>query len=141
MKLFPLHKSSLLLKSRDYNRVYQQGKRLQGRNYSIILAPNHEKTNRLGISIHGQVKGAVRRNRIKRIIREFYRLNQTFPQKGICSGTVENCTEGDLPSMDIVFTVRNGFDPKSPAEVMQSVESLFRKDDLLNLFIKSDLLD
>ncbi len=92
----------------------------------------------MGISIHGQVKGAVRRNRTKRIIREFYRLNQTFPQKGICSGTVENCSEDDLPKMDIIFTVRKGFDLKNPIEITQSVEDLFKKNDLFKSFFKSD---
>jgi ribonuclease P protein component len=64
-------------------------------------------TNRLGISVHG-VKRAVKRNRIKRIIREFYRLNRLFIS----------------PSSDIVIAVRKDFPPSSPREVEQAVKPL-----------------
>jgi len=110
MKSFALLKSDLITKSREYDVVYRRGKRLRGKNFSLICLPTENEHNRIGISIHG-IKKAVTRNRIKRIIREFYRLNRVA-----------------LPAAtDIVFTVREGFTPNSPDEVKQAVFSLLKK--------------
>ncbi|OGQ99268.1 MAG: ribonuclease P protein component [Deltaproteobacteria bacterium RIFOXYD12_FULL_57_12] len=108
MNPLTLPKSSLLKDSWEFNRVYQQGKRLRGDNFSLVFASNNLAENRLGISIHGQLKGSVQRNRIKRIIREFYRLNREFLP----------------PPTDIVFTVRQGFALKNPTEVEQAIRHL-----------------
>lgn len=110
MKPFALPKSDLVTRPGEYEAVYRRGKRLRGKNFSLICMPTDREHNRIGISIHG-VKKAVTRNRIKRIIREFYRLNRAA-----------------LPAAtDIVFTVREGFIPNSPDAVKQAVFSLLKK--------------
>ena len=120
MKPHSLPKSILLTKPGDYQQVYRQGKRLQGANFSLIFMPNSKEHNRLGISIHGQLKGAVKRNRIKRIIREFYRHNKTFLNRGVAVGQGET-------ALDIVFTIRPGFNLQTPSAVAQAVSSLLNK--------------
>lgn len=76
----------------------------------MICMPNARENSRLGISVHG-VRHAVKRNRIKRIIREFFRLNRTA-----------------LPAAtDMVFTVREGFTPNSPDEVKEAIFTLLKK--------------
>ena len=117
MKRFSLPKHVLLTKPQEYNLVYRKGKRIQGNQFSLIFTPNCKPVNRLGISIHGQLKGAVKRNRIKRIIREFFRTNRTFLQTPIVDGYI-------APPMDIVFTVRKGFRLDSPAAVAQAVNAM-----------------
>ena len=70
--------------------VWRQGHRRRGRWCEIVSAPSaeiggrDEQTTRFGISVTRQAGKAVRRNRIKRIIREFLRhhkelwpINQT----------------------------------------------------------------
>lgn len=106
MNFLSLPKSSLILKSRDYRKIYRYGKRLKGDNVSLIYIVS-KKQSRLGISIHG-VKSAVRRNRIKRVIREFYRHNQQFMSS----------------PADMVFTIRAGFAADSPQEVEEVVKKL-----------------
>ena len=90
---------------------------MHGENFSLILLANDLEHNRLGISIHGQLKGAVKRNRIKRIIREFFRLNRHFLQE-------KSPESRELPSMDIVVAVRKGFNFGKPADFAASVCSL-----------------
>lgn len=107
MKPLSLPKSSLLRKPREYRNVYNSGRRIRGDRLTIIFAPNGNEESRLGISVHG-VKRAVKRNRIKRIIREFFRLNRTFI----------------TPSADIVFAVRDGFTPDSPVAIKHLVDRL-----------------
>ena len=114
MKENLLPKSSLLRTPKDYNRIYKKGTRIQGDNFSLIYTPSTEPGNRLGISIHGQLKGAVRRNRIKRIIREFFRTHKTFMQMWASQTQTS-------PAMDIIFAVRKKFSPNSPADVKQAV--------------------
>ena len=120
MKTQALPKTYLLRKKGEYHKVYQHGKRIHGNNFSLVLLPNDSGHNRLGISIHGQLKGTVKRNRIKRIIREFFRLNKLFIQES-------SSTNGTIPFMDIIITVRKGFFLKNPAEVSEAVRLLLEK--------------
>jgi ribonuclease P protein component len=117
MNTLTLPKAYLLRKKSEYNNVYQRGKRVHGENFSLILLPNNGMHNRLGISIHGQLKGAAKRNRIKRIIKEFFRLNKRFLQEK----SSKSC---EFPYMDIVITVRQGFSLENPADVAGAVNRL-----------------
>jgi len=80
---------------------------MRGARLTIIYLANGGADCRLGISIHG-VKAAVRRNRIKRIIREYFRLNRLFI----------------TPAADVVFAVREGFVPDSLREVGELVKRM-----------------
>jgi ribonuclease P protein component len=120
MKTRALPKAYLLRKKSEYDNVYRRGKRVHGENFSLILLPNVADHNRLGISIHGQLRGAVKRNRIKRIIREFFRLNKSFLQE-------KSARSGELPFMDMVITVRKGFSLENPADVADAVSRLLHK--------------
>jgi ribonuclease P protein component len=117
MNPLSLPKTYLLRKKSEYDNVYLRGKRVHGENFSLILLPNNLKHNRLGISIQGQLKGAAKRNRIKRIIREFFRLDRRFLQE-------ESSRSCELPSMDIVITVRKGFNLEKPADFAAAVSNL-----------------
>jgi ribonuclease P protein component len=61
---------------RDYDRAYQQGRRVSGRLIRLYSAPNGLPHPRLGSTIGKAVGSAVVRNRLKRWIRETFRLNK-----------------------------------------------------------------
>ena len=105
-----LPKTALLTKASQYSFVYRRGKRLRGRAYNLIYTANDVGYNRLGISVHG-VKKAVRRNRIKRIVREFFRLNRDFIS----------------PGNDVIFAVRKEFSLDNPNEIAGAVAILTKK--------------
>ena len=117
MNPLSLPKTYLLRKKSEFDNVYLRGKRVHGENFSLILLQNNLEHNRLGISIHGQLKGAAKRNRIKRIIREFFRLDRRFLQEKSPRGC-------ELPSMDIVITVRKGFNLEKLADFASAISSL-----------------
>jgi len=106
-----LRKSSLLRKGWEFERVYSGGKRLHGDGFTLICRQNLSTESRLGISVHRKIRGAVKRNRIKRIIRESFRLyRKQYPH-----------------SMDIVFAVRPGFSLNHPIDICKAVVSLALK--------------
>jgi ribonuclease P protein component len=106
-----LPKSALVRKGWEFDAVYQKGIRLHGDGFSLILLANATPQSRLGISIHRKLRGAVKRNRIKRIIRESFRRERDLYPSG----------------MDIVVTVRENFALKNPGEVSAAVAALSAK--------------
>ncbi|MGE4267610.1 MAG: ribonuclease P protein component [Deferribacterales bacterium] len=67
--------------TRDFERVFRQGKKKQGRFVCIHYLYNEEDRTRVGITVSKKVdKRAVVRNLIKRRLREIFRRNrQVFP--------------------------------------------------------------
>ncbi len=54
--------------------VYRKGKRSYHKNYTLYYLPNGTDQNRLGIKAGKKLAGAVKRNRIRRLVKESYRL-------------------------------------------------------------------
>jgi ribonuclease P protein component len=70
-------KSSRLLNSADFGHVFTKGQRVHGKYFLIVYCINTTGVARLGIAVSRKVsKRAVVRNRIKRQIRESFRLNK-----------------------------------------------------------------
>ena len=72
-----LHKHERLHNKKEFLTIYQQGTRTYSKYFTIIAHKNNLGCPRLGITVSKKVGNAVRRNRIKRLIREFFRLNKT----------------------------------------------------------------
>jgi len=81
MRAFSFPKSHRLLNRGDFVNLNRKGKRYHTTHFVILLLRGEQGFSRLGISASKRTGNAVTRNRIKRLIREFYRLNKTsFPQ-------------------------------------------------------------
>lgn len=64
-----------LLRRAEYDTVYHQGRRRAAREFTIFLRPNGLGVSRFGWSIKKALGTAVRRNRIRRRLREIIRLH------------------------------------------------------------------
>lgn len=62
--------------SRDFQRIYRQGKLLQDDLFRIFYCRSQDGVPRLGLSVGKGLGKAVVRNRVKRAIREAFRLNK-----------------------------------------------------------------
>jgi ribonuclease P protein component len=69
----PAHR---IRKRKEFQTVYERGRRVSGRAFVVFLLPNELGHPRLGITAPKRVGSAVIRNRMKRIVREIFRRNR-----------------------------------------------------------------
>jgi len=89
----------------EFERVYKSGSRCGDQLFGASALKNDLGHARLGLSIGAKAVGnAVRRNRLRRLVREQFRLCQA-----------------ELPALDIVITARPGARQAPAADVVHSV--------------------
>ncbi|MCB9880923.1 MAG: ribonuclease P protein component [Planctomycetes bacterium] len=92
-------------KAWEFRRVYRQGGRAGGHFVSVVVVPNRLPHARLGLSVSKKVGGAVRRNKIKRMIREAFRLTRWEIEAragGVDVVVIPNLAEGRYPLADLI---------------------------------------
>ena len=82
MNNYSFPKELRLRKRKDFLHVYNVGKRFITDNFIIFIAKNNVNLPRIGITVTRKYGKAVKRNRLKRIIREFFRLNKPLFKNG-----------------------------------------------------------
>ena len=100
-------KEERVRKRQDYLRIYEQGTRRYSQRFTIIICPNPTGIRRLGMTVSKKAGNAVQRNRIKRLLREFFRLNKFR-----------------LPAaQDVVIIAKKGILPLTYSDVCTELES------------------
>jgi ribonuclease P protein component len=90
----------------EFRAVRQRGKKLTDAYFSLSVLANDESRPRLGLAIATRTFGtAVARNRIKRLARESFRLNQH-----------------ELPSVDVMVSARDAARLAPPQDLRASLE-------------------
>jgi ribonuclease P protein component len=80
MKEQSYRKLERVTKRSRFRTIYQQGVWSSSRHFTTVICSNTQGVKRLGITVTKKTGNAVKRNRIKRLIREFFRLNKAlFP--------------------------------------------------------------
>ncbi|MCD8383303.1 MAG: ribonuclease P protein component [Clostridiales bacterium] len=72
-----------LKQNKDFRRLYHRGKYAACATLVLYWSPNRYQSNRLGITVSTKLGNAVVRNRIRRRIREIYRLHEEQLRRGI----------------------------------------------------------
>jgi ribonuclease P protein component len=100
-----------LVHAADFERVYRAGRRAGDGLFGVSAAPNQIGHARLGMSVSLRTTGnAVRRNRVRRLIREVFRLRRPA-----------------LPSLDLVVTSRPGARVAPTVQIVGSLERLIEQ--------------
>jgi ribonuclease P protein component len=68
-----LQRTQRIRKRREFLRLQRVGRRRSGARFVVITEPRRNGISRLGITTSKQVGGAVVRNRVRRLVREFFR--------------------------------------------------------------------
>jgi ribonuclease P protein component len=90
----------------EFRDVKRRGKKFSDAFFSLSVLANHESHARLGLSIATRTFGtAVARNRIKRLARESFRLNQH-----------------SLPPVDVTVSAREAARAATPRELRLSLD-------------------
>ena len=105
-----------LRKNYEFRRLYNKGKSAASQYAVVYCRRNGNKENRLGVTVSTKLGGAVQRNRIRRRLKEIYRLNESKL----------------LPGYDIVIVARMKSRAVEFGELQSSVLALFRKLNIVN---------
>lgn len=73
-----MKKTITLKKNNDFSRLYKKGKFSSGRFLTIYLFGNKQNIKRIGITAGRKVGKSVKRNRIKRLVKENYRFFEEY---------------------------------------------------------------
>lgn len=71
-----LPRACRLLRRAEYDAVYKAGRRRSGREFAVFLRQNGLELSRFGWSVKKALGNAVRRNRIRRRVREIVRVHR-----------------------------------------------------------------
>ncbi|PYE56880.1 ribonuclease P protein component [Shewanella chilikensis] len=100
-----------MLTPAQFKTVFSNPIKASSAEITLLAVPNEMQHPRLGLTVAKRhVKRANQRNRIKRVIRDSFRLNQH-----------------DLPPLDIVVLVRGGVLDMDNEQLRKLVEKLWRK--------------
>jgi ribonuclease P protein component len=108
---YEFNRDSRLLTPGHFQSVFSKPLRFGSSHITILITPNTDERNRLGLAIaKKRVKLAVQRNRVKRQVRESFRLHQH-----------------ELPHIDMVVMVKSGTDKLENTEIRKQLEKIWRK--------------
>jgi ribonuclease P protein component len=77
-----MKKTLKLKKNYEFKKILTKGKYYSGNYLDVFVVKNNSKINRIGIAVGVKVANAVKRNRIKRLISENYRLMEKEMETG-----------------------------------------------------------
>jgi ribonuclease P protein component len=75
MKPLGFPRQRRLLRAKEFASLHKSGRRSFTGHFIVYISPNRFSFSRLGVSINANAGNAVERNRLKRVLREIFRLN------------------------------------------------------------------
>jgi len=106
---FSWPKEKRIRKTRNYQNVQSKGKRWRSNDFIVLYIKTNLEQSRVGITVSKKVGNAVRRNRVKRMIREGVRKEYSLLNK----------------SWDLVIIARSTAFFSSTEKIQNQVQSVF----------------
>lgn len=110
-----MKKTKMLKKNYEFKNVLSKGKYFSGKNIEAFIKNNNKNYNMLGLAISVKTAKAVRRNKIKRLLRENYKLLEMNIETGKSivflwkkNANIENATFDNINAdMNYIFDKAN----------------------------------
>jgi ribonuclease P protein component, eubacterial len=109
-------KENRIRKNMEFRAVYRRGKSFSNHLLVLYIYKNRKNINRIGVSVSKKVGKSVVRNRVKRLIKECYRLESSRLNTGY----------------DFVFIARSAANDKGYNDINDAVKNLFKRAGLYN---------
>lgn len=94
--------------SRDFRNILTEGTKTHSQNFILYVKPNSLGFPRLGVSVGKKTSASsVRRNRMKRVLREVFRKNKSA-----------------FSSNDVVFLIKNDVSGKKSSDLCSEIKKL-----------------
>ena len=90
-----------LKKNSEFLEVYKRGESFANKYLVMYILKNNSLKNRLGISISKKVGNSVKRHRLRRLIKENYRMSEENYQKGLDIVVVTRVSSRDIGYKEI----------------------------------------
>jgi ribonuclease P protein component len=117
-----MDKSEKIKKNSHFRFIYSRGKSYSNDKLVLYIFKNKKNINRTGLSVSKKIGNSVVRNRIKRLIRESYRLNKIKFKKGY----------------DLIFIARIGSKNSNFRDIEKSVLYLMKRSSLIKEGIENE---
>lgn len=116
-----MKKTKMLKKNYEFRNVLTKGKYYSGKNIEAFIKDNNKNCNFLGLAISVKTAKAVKRNKIKRLIRENYKVLEPQIKNG----------------KSIVFLWKKKADVKNATfdNIKNDMNSIFEKSNMKNIEI------
>jgi ribonuclease P protein component len=105
-----LTKADRILKRPEFIKLSNIGVRVYNRHYIAIYKESLQQgRSRIGITVTKKVGGAVTRNRIKRVVREYFRTHRDSIQRTLDINIIAKKAVADLTHAESYSSLRNIF--------------------------------
>ena len=108
---FTFSKTDRILKRPDFIHLSNSGIKIQNKNFIAAFQKGGIDRTRIGITVSKRVGGAVTRNRLKRLVREFFRLHK----------------HGLTHYLDINIIAKKNVSQRSSKEIYASLQDMLDK--------------
>ncbi len=108
---FAFEKADRIRKRSEFTDLSANGRAVRSRLFVVVAAPSGSGRSRLGLTVSRKVGNAVERNRIKRLVREYFRLNRHLLGK----------------PLDINVIARRAAQGQPSAVVTQELQTIFKE--------------
>ena len=114
MRQYSFTSKQRLKRESEFKSVFKDGQRFETDLFKAFYKMNNRQFSRLGVSVSKRAGNAPLRNKVKRVVREWFRLN---------------CSEFSSP-VDVIFTFRKnlpGFSKKNLRVQLENIDVLKQK--------------
>jgi ribonuclease P protein component len=107
---FSFKKEDRILKRSQFQELTRSGRKIENDSLIALILPGQFNRSRLGITVTRKVGNAAKRNRIKRLVREYFRLNRQYFNQNWDINIIAKKRAVDLSSEKVLASLQDLFE-------------------------------